>query len=315
MEKSFLITIDTEGDNLWNWENGKEISSENSLYLPRFQNLCDEFGYKPVYLTNYEMAKDGRFVKFAKDAADKNKCEIGMHLHAYNNPPFFDLDVAYNKNFPYLIEYPQKIMEEKIAFITKLLQDTFERNIVSHRAGRWATNDLYLSLLKKYGYTIDCSVTPLVDWTATKGATFDSAGSDYRESPNKPYYIVDGLLEVPVTTRFIRNPYIVPRTGLKDFARSIKHSIIGHTVWLRPNGRNLKDLQHLIKKEKDNDDIDYLMFMIHSSELMPGGSPTFKTENDIENLYSDLKMIFKDLSSFCKGKTLSEYAVEKRNDD
>ena len=55
--------------------------------------------------------------------------------------------------------------------------------------------------------------------------------------------------------------------------------------------------------------------MIHSSELMPGGSPTFKTENDIENLYSDLKMIFKDLSSFCKGKTLSEYAVEKRNDD
>ena len=32
------------------------------------------------------------------------------------------------------------------------------------------------------------------------------------------------------------------------------------------------------------------MFILHSSELMPGGSPTFKTEKDIENLYVVEKM-------------------------
>lgn len=311
MEKSFIITIDTEGDNLWNWEIGKEICSENSLYLPRFQNLCNDFGFKPVYLTNYEMAMDKRFVKFAKATADQNKCEIGMHLHAYNNPPFFDLNVAYNKNFPYLIEYPPEVMEEKIANITKVLQETFERKIVSHRAGRWATNELYFSHLKKYGYTIDCSVTPLVDWSSTKGATADSSGSDYRKSPSEPFFIADGILEVPVTTRTIRKSFVEHPTGLKDFARIIKHNMLGQTIWLRPNGNNLKEMQYLIQQEQKNDSSDYLMFMIHSSELMPGGSPTFKSEEDIENLYSHLKVIFKQLSSYCEGKTLSEYVEEK----
>lgn len=312
MEKSFIITIDTEGDNLWNWQIGKDIYSENCLYLPRFQSLCDEFGFKPVYLTNYEMAMDKRFVKFAKTAADQNKCEIGMHLHAYNNPPFLDLNVAYRKNFPYLIEYPPEIMEGKIANITKVLQDTFERKILSHRAGRWATNGLYFSLLKKYGYTIDCSATPFVDWTSTRGATKDSSGSDYRKSPKEPYYIADGLLEVPVTIRHIRKSFIEHPTGLHDFARIAKRSIVGKNVWLRPNGTNLKEIQYLIQQERKNDSSDYLMFMIHSSELMPGGSPTFKSEKDIENLYSHLQAIFKEVSSFCTGRTLSEY-VEERN--
>ena len=48
--KKFLISIDTEGDNLWNWEYGKEITTENSLFVPRFQNLCEKYGFKPTYL-------------------------------------------------------------------------------------------------------------------------------------------------------------------------------------------------------------------------------------------------------------------------
>ena len=34
------------------------------------------------------------------------------------------------------------------------------------------------------------------------------------------------------------------------------------------------------------------MFMLHSSELMPGGSPTFRTEAQIEHLYRELAAIF-----------------------
>ncbi|WP_395754844.1 hypothetical protein [Edwardsiella ictaluri] len=50
----FIITIDTEGDNLW--QNHDRITTENARYLPRFQLLCEKYGFKPVYLTNYEMA-------------------------------------------------------------------------------------------------------------------------------------------------------------------------------------------------------------------------------------------------------------------
>ena len=34
------------------------------------------------------------------------------------------------------------------------------------------------------------------------------------------------------------------------------------------------------------------MFMLHSSELMPGGSPTFRDEGAIEHLYRELNAIF-----------------------
>lgn len=77
---AFLITIDTEGDNLW--QKHDSITTENARYLPRFQQLCEKYGFKPVWLTNYEMAIDPVYIEFAKDAIARGTAEIGMHLHA-----------------------------------------------------------------------------------------------------------------------------------------------------------------------------------------------------------------------------------------
>ena len=67
--KAFLITVDTEGDDLWSWKPGKEITTENTNYIPRFQELCEKYGFKPVYLTNYEMAMDDRWVAYSAEKA------------------------------------------------------------------------------------------------------------------------------------------------------------------------------------------------------------------------------------------------------
>ena len=63
--KRFFIPIDTEGDNLWAWREGDPICTENAKFLPRFQSLCEEYGFRPDYLTNYEMASDNFFRDFA----------------------------------------------------------------------------------------------------------------------------------------------------------------------------------------------------------------------------------------------------------
>ncbi|MGL5223463.1 MAG: deacetylase, partial [Plesiomonas shigelloides] len=52
---------------------------------------------------------------------------------------------------------------------------------------------------------------------------------------------------------------------------------------------------------------DYVEFMLHSSEFMPGGSPTFKTKQDIEQLYRDLEETFAWLAQRTQGATLAEY--------
>lgn len=91
--KTFLITVDTEGDNLWQWKPGEKITTENSLFIPRFQELCEKYGLIPTYLTNYEMACDDRWVEYARKKEKDGKCEIGMHIHAWNSPPDYKLNM------------------------------------------------------------------------------------------------------------------------------------------------------------------------------------------------------------------------------
>lgn len=305
MKKKFLITIDTEGDNIWQWKYGDPISTENSKYLQRFQFLAEKYNFKPVYLTDYEMAMDNHFQKMALRALSNKTCEIGMHLHAVNNPPFYNLDVAYPTNFPYLIEYPNEIMEKKIDELSSILESRFDDSVISHRAGRWALNESYISLLTSKGYKVDCSVTPGIDWRGYKGCSLNSMGSDYSDYPSRSFYLNDDLLELPVTIRKLHKSF-ANCNSFYNTARYLKHTICGQKIWLRPNGNNLKEILYLLEKEK-YEDSDYLMFMLHSSELMPGGCPWIKTNEDVEALYKSITEIFESASSFCVGMTIKEY--------
>jgi hypothetical protein len=318
--KYFIITIDTEGDNLWEYRLGNKITCENVRFIPRFQELCDSFGFKPVYLTNYEMAQDDFFISFAKDALKKNTCEIGLHLHAWNTPPCYELTpFSAEYGMPYLVEYPAPIMAAKIDTMFDLLREQFETEITSHRAGRWAMNQTYFDLLIERGIQIDCSVTPHLSWKTSRGFSARSTGSDYRKSPEEPFQTAHSaarsssntsLWEVPVTIRKLHN---IPGAGngLRKIAASAKHALLGKNVWLRPNGNNLHEMTALIDHIQHSDS-DYLMIMLHSSELMPGGSPTFKTPESVERLYGDLEQIFTRIAQNFKGATLNDYYLQKQ---
>src|SRR6266511_1383738 len=149
-ETPFIITIDTEGDDLWG--RSREITTRNAEYLPRFQSLCERFRFKPVYLTNYEMAMSDVFVEFARDVVARGACEIGMHLHAWNSPPLEPLTSDDFRFHPYLIEYPEPVMKEKIRTLTRLLEDRLDRAMISHRAGRWAFDGRYAAMLLDGGH-------------------------------------------------------------------------------------------------------------------------------------------------------------------
>jgi hypothetical protein len=50
-----------------------------------------------------------------------------------------------------------------------------------------------------------------------------------------------------------------------------------------------------------------LELAVHSSELMPGGSPFFKDENSIERLYRRLETLFASAAKNFQGMTLGEF--------
>lgn len=309
-KKSFLITIDTEGDNLW----GQGVlTTKNARFLDRFQTLCERYGFKPCYLTNHEMAIDPIFQQFARAAIARGTAEIGMHLHAWNSPPDHPETDAAGQDKAYLIEYPAQVMRSKVDYLTKLLEDVFGTKMLSHRAGRWAFNHLYAEILLEYGYQVDCSVTPHVDWSQTLGTRTGRGGSDYRDFPEEAYFVdladisqpgQSGLLEIPMS---IRPKYPAWIQGTKSFVDRLRGKNRPASMsWLRPKRGNARQMMHLADQILDGG-ANYAEFMLHSSELMPGGSPTFTDEASIEHLYTDLDTVFKHLAARCQGSTLAEY--------
>lgn len=312
--KKFIITIDTEGDDQWSWRVGQAITTENILFMPRFQELSEKYGFKPVWLSNYEIVSDERFVKFISDVLGRGMGEVGMHLHAWNTPPHYDLPLE-KTGAPYLIEYPLEVMEQKIATMTELIKDKIGVSPVSHRAGRWATDQRYFSLLEKYGYRVDCSVTPHVNWEKHEGQTACSAGSNYLNANEEPSVILQGasaqkpLIEVPVTVRPSHKVFVQNAKNPRSVLASVYRAFKTQMLWLRPNGKNLQQMKYLIDQVAASDS-EYIMFMLHSSELMPGGSPRFKTEESIEHLYNDIESVFAHASQRFAGATLEEYYQE-----
>ena len=304
MKKSFIVTVDTEPDNQWDI-NG-DPTTVNAKYIERFQRLCNKYHFKPVYLTDYIMAKDNFFIGEMKAFLKDGICEVGMHLHAWDTPPFHDMDAS-TIGRPYLIEYPVEVMKQKIDAITGLLEDTFQQKMVSHRAGRWATNPYYFELLEKYGYKVDCSVTPHINWQTTVGGKTDSKGTDYSCCPEDAHIIPNThILEVPMTIKSVSRS-IAMQYGRRTLRSLAKYVLKGDTYWCRPALHTEAQLLYLVEQCKER---SYIEMMIHSSELMPGGSPYFTNEEEIDHLYALLDSLFSCVSDTHMGATLMDYYEE-----
>jgi len=194
--------------------------------------------------------------------------------------------------------------------MTDVLEETFGRKMLSHRGGRWAFDSVYARALADNGYLVDCSVTPNVSWRRVPGAPDGAGGPDFSDSREHPYFVPiqasradpdQRLLEVPMTILKRR------RTPPERWLRKALGKQIDRTLWMRPNGRNLGELLEVVDAVVA-EGRDYLEFTLHSSEFMPAGSPTFRTEEDIERLYSHLEILFERVQRHFVGQTLTAFA-------
>ncbi len=319
MKPAFLITIDTEGDNLW--AAPTRITTENSKFIPRFQQLCEKYGLQPTYLTDYHMVRCPLFVDLARKWMLQRSAEIGAHMHPWNTPPIHHITDNDDACGPYATEYPPELVEEKFTFLTRLLEHTFQAKMISHRAGRWGFDGNYAKALLRHNYIVDCSVTPGVSWQSSKGNPNGNGGPDFTNAPSYPYFLDlndvcrpgdSSLLELPVTI-MSPAPEAIDNFRSKLSPRSLVRRALNRVyppkTWIRPNGHNGKHTVTVLKKAVD-EGRPYAEFMLHSSELMPGGSPTFTTAESIEVLYRDLEALFAEASRLCRPATVGDFAGE-----
>ena len=153
---------------------------------------------------------------------------------------------------------------------------------------------------------MDCSYTPGISWKRHKGITI--GGSDY-SIESKSVQMIDGVMEVPATTRFYKSCL----NG--SWKHRIKTLMKGEHVWLRPAMSSLAGMKRVLDIVDRESDVDLVEFMLHSSELMPGGSPYFPTREDIEKEYKTIETFFAYAKSKgYQGCTLEEYYNNKNRE-
>jgi hypothetical protein len=323
-DMKLIITIDTEADN--QWAHSEAIELKNIAYIPRFQDLCDTYHFKPTYLVTYEMATAEQCIRTVGVYQQQNKAEIGAHLHPWTTPPLIPLtdnDIQYHP-FPY--EYPPAVLTEKLRILTETIAQNFGQKPLTFRAGRYGFNGTVASILADLGYIADCSITPFVSWKHILGNPRGYGGPDFSHAPFSTYFVDltdctkpgnSRLLEVPVSIFFVKYP-VLNRSFhrwkhlFKDPNNLLLRSCyqLGVSpVWFRPYPKSKLDDLCRVYYIARYLDIDYLEMIFHSSELMPGGSKNTKDPHAIETVYELLNGLFKFLAQQqIESVTLSEYA-------
>jgi hypothetical protein len=301
----FILTIDTEGDN--QWDHGRELTVENIKYVPRFQELCDKYLIKPVYLVTSEVCEDAFAREIFKEYLKSDKAEIGSHLHPWSTPPFKDKDgYRYNDpNHAFATEFSDDILAEKISNITNLIETSFGKRPLSFRSGRFGFNENLARILADNSYLVDSSVTPYASWSMFKGIPGGSGGPDFVDKTPYPYkfdFPVGKLIEIPVTILPTIFPLNRNKTIASHYFRNVDSSIFlrvfrkllfnNQPLWLRPlQSMNISLFEELLK-EANKIKLPYIVMMFHSSELMPGCSVYRPDKDSIEKLYDLLERFF-----------------------
>ncbi|MBN1461185.1 MAG: hypothetical protein JXA57_16780, partial [Armatimonadetes bacterium] len=281
----FVLTVDTEGDD--QWDHGRPLSTENARHWEPFQSLCERHGVAPTYLVTSEIVADPLAVERLRSWASQGRAEIGAHLHPWSTPPFADV-AGFRQNDPdhaFLSELPVDAVGAKLRELTNQIHEAIGIRPASFRAGRFGFDLKCAQLLAELGYSVDSSVTPMIEWSRHRGLSGGQGGPDFRGFDTRPFIIAGtgqpGLLEIPVTilptyrilersSPALRLYRSVPMRALRR--AGLARWLPSQPVWLRPyaNSRQ-KDLSNVLSRQYEISDV--AIMMLHSSELMPGGSP------------------------------------------
>lgn len=317
-----IVTVDTEADNQWDVAAPQTLA--NLEAVPRFQHLCDAHDLPPTYLCTYEVVTSGAFAHTIGPAAEQGRAEVGAHLHPWSTPPFDTEWDAPGTARPYPSELPGDLLAGKLAALTAAVEAAAGRRPTGYRAGRWGFSAAQIPMLTALGYEVDCSVTPGMSWRRDLGLR--EGGPDFTSAQVEPYELAMddacrpgdcGLLEVPVTilhTSALMRASGTLRRSYQRHRRSLPWRVANRLLqvapqWLRPEPHMTTQRLITVAETARALGLPVLELMLHSSELLPGASPSNRTAEAVEQVFVRLSRLFTHLvSRGVTGATLTGFA-------
>lgn len=301
---SLLVTIDTEEEGLWGEGYRSHGNTVRNLRgLPRFQDLCDEFGVCPTYLVDTPVVEDDQGSELLATYQRTGRAEVGGHLHPWCTAPFTE---ELNRRNSYLCNLPEELQRAKLETLTAQIHSRFGRSPTSFRAGRYGIGLPALRILAELGYLVDSSVVPFTSFAA-------DGGPDFRTAPWQPYRVdADNLLR-PATTAGLAIPELPVGAGFtsRDFSRTwsrrqrlqqspwrffrlaglLDRVGIGRRIKLSPEQATGPQMVHLLRNSLAQQ-ATCLVMLFHSSSLIAGGSPYVPDRAALDEFFARLRHVF-----------------------
>jgi hypothetical protein len=312
-----IVTVDVEEDQ-WGVTPSRYATVQNVRRLPTLQKLLHEFGSIPTYLLTYPVVSDPRAVAILREILEGGGCEIGMHCHPWNTPPYEERLNNYNSM---LCNLPATLQFEKLQRLHEAIQNNFEITPIAFRSGRWGFDPEVAKNIVRLGYRIDTSITPYTSWAKCDGPDFSRFSPQPYEFTHPPVadgYLGTSLLELPATIGYLHGEFescarLVRSLGRTPFRQFKLGGILSklrllRKVWLSPEMETPVRMIQLVRQMMSQG-YEVLNLVFHSTALQKGCNPFVRTETDeqrfLANLHRFLELV-KEEGVMCT--TLSEAA-------
>jgi hypothetical protein len=288
--QKFIVTVDTEEEFDWSAPIDRHRHSTKTIPdLTRFQQFCESFGVVPIYLVDYPIAASPQAAEILGPAAVGGRCEIGMQLHPWVNPPFNEEVNPFNS---FAGNLPAELEQAKFQSLHDAISANFGVDPLIYRAGRYGTGPHTCRILRDAGIAIDTSVRSRFDYSS-------GGGPNYRTHPQHPYWLDEreGVMELPLTTVFWgplrqQGDWLYPRLWRTPRLRGALSRLgLLERIPLTPEGTTVDEALRGIDIALD-DQLPILVFSFHSPSLAPGYTPYVRDERDLELFYDWWRQVF-----------------------
>ncbi len=277
-----VISIDVEEEGLFSGHYAQDAPVTNVSWLRGLEFVSAEYGLPLTLLADYLVYADQEASETLRSWEQNYGAELGAHLHHWTTPPFKPL--PYPEPIP-CRSLPEDLLRNKLESLAAQMEAAVGHRPKSFRMGRFDFAPALESLLPACGISVDSSLVPLRAMPN---------GPDHFLVPPDPHALNPKLLETPVTmVPLFRNaPWMVYAFSrslpLKARFQVLKFFRLTCALGIHPLWHPASTMRRAVRLHHARGGQVLNMFL-HSSELMPGGCPKIRTEEDSRQLLQKIR--------------------------
>ena len=293
------LAVDAEED--FDWDSPVATTRHTTECMHRICDLHEivgAYGVRPTYLLTYPVLEDATTIHLLRRQIGRGRCEVGVQLHPWVNPPF-DGDGGVIESFSGNLA--PGLEERKLMALRDRFVQCFGHTPRIYRAGRYGFGQHTAALLERYGFAIDTSVAP-------RTTSREEGGPDYASYDYQPFWFgeSDRLLELPLCRSIVGwggrlAPGVYRRFDTPALRRLRATGIVtrlrfAERITLSPEGNDvaamLRLVRHLYRRGQR-----VFVLSFHSSSLAVGQNPYVRSRADLHGFYDRLSGVLDAMAS------------------